>query len=137
MHKRDVDAVESFESFESGESLESLESIESVGSSESAGVLARECERQHKAPGGAKRNPGFNTKKGELAYASDRPTSFLRLESLFSQTLDGPRHHGDTCICRSHSRACLAAVITPGSASLHPGLYAAARIRELRTYQTR
>jgi len=59
MHKRDVDAVESFESFESGESLESGESIESVGSSESAGVLARECERQHKAPGGAKRNPGL------------------------------------------------------------------------------
>ena len=74
MHKRDLDAVESFES---GESLESGESIEPGGSGESAGVLARECERQHKAPGGAKRNPGFNTKKGELAYASDRPMSFL------------------------------------------------------------
>ena len=77
MHKRDVDAVEFFEFFESGESLESGEPIESVESIESGRFLARECERQHKAPGGAKRNPGFNTKKGELAYASDRPTSFL------------------------------------------------------------
>ena len=37
-------------------------------------------------------------------------------------------------ICRSHSRAFFGAIgPTPGSAPLHPGLYAAARVRELRT----
>ena len=35
---------------------------------------------------------------------------------------------------RSHSRALSFIGLTPGSASLHPGLYAAARIRELRVF---
>ena len=33
---------------------------------------------------------------------------------------------------RSHSRALFLSALTPGSASLHPGLYAVARIRELK-----
>ena len=56
----------------------------------------------------------------------------MRLNSTTS--FCGSRYVGR--VRRSHSRASPFLGLTPGSASLHPGLYAVARVRELRVFES-
>jgi hypothetical protein len=104
-------------------SLAPLASLASLFEARDVRILSSRSERRHKAPGVAKRNPGVSPSRNRARECERRTTGS---QAILRQAQR--RTHRQRCsIRRSHTRAFLVSAVTPGFASLHPGLYAVAR----------